>query len=318
MNYRPVAIGIAAGVLLLVAQGTGSLRLAAQALPELPELTARLAAMSAVSGYEQAMADTLRGLLPGSARDRAGNVVLVLGNGEPRRLVACPMDEPGYVVGRVRDDGWLTLRRVGNPPGPLFDQHLEGQPVTVFGRRGPVPGVVAVRSVHLARGRPAGSDAPFTVDDAYLDLGARDAAEVHSLGVEVLAPVTLEKRPHTYGADLLAAPVAGRRAACAALLRAVRRAPPGPGTTVVAFLVEQQFTRRGLLAVGRTLGPFAATRLVDGASGAPAALPDAAWFGQFAVLGLPARYAVTPVETVSLGEAAALERRLLAYLRGEE
>jgi putative aminopeptidase FrvX len=274
--------------------------------------------MSAVSGYEQAMADTLRGLLPGSALDRAGNVVLVLGRGEPRRLAACPMDEPGYVVGRVREDGWLTLRRVGNPPGPRFDQQLEGQRVTVFGARGAVPGVVAVRSVHLARGRAAGSDAPFTVDDAYVDLGARHAAEVRSLGVEVLAPVTLEKRPHAYGRGLLAAPAAGRRAACAALLRAARGAAPGSGTTVVAFLVEHQFTRRGLLTVGRTLGPFGATRLVDGAAGASTALPDPAWFGRFAFLEVPVRYAGTPVETVSLGEAAMLERRLRAYLSGED
>jgi putative aminopeptidase FrvX len=34
----------------------------------------------------------------------------------------------------------------------LFDQQLEGQRVTVFGQRGPVPAVVAVRSVHLTRG----------------------------------------------------------------------------------------------------------------------------------------------------------------------
>ncbi|HXG45473.1 MAG TPA: hypothetical protein VNJ71_12010 [Gemmatimonadales bacterium] len=307
------------GSALVLASGSGGAGLAAQSLPELPDLAARLMAMSAVSGYEQAMADTVRRLLPGSERDRAGNVVLVLGRGKPRRLAACPLDEPGYVVGRVRADGWLTLRRVGQAPGPLFDQALEGQRVTVFGRRGAVPGVVAVRSVHLARGRPAGSDSPFSLDDAYLDLGARDAGEVRQLGVNVLAPVTLEKAPHTYGTGLLAAPAAGRRAACAVLLRAARQAPSAfSGTTVVAFVVEQHFTRRGLLTVGRTLGPFETTRLVDAATGSPPAAPDPARFGQFDLLGLSVRYAGTPVETVSLDEAAALERRVRAYLDGAE
>ena len=55
--------------------------------------------MTAVTGYEQRVIDSLVALLPGAARDRAGNAVLVLGSGERRRLVACPVSEPGFVVG---------------------------------------------------------------------------------------------------------------------------------------------------------------------------------------------------------------------------
>ncbi|MGH7674158.1 MAG: hypothetical protein ACREMV_02705, partial [Gemmatimonadales bacterium] len=75
----------------------------AQAPAGVAELAVRLAGMTAVTGYERGMADSLVALLPGSARDRAGNVTLALGTGEPRRLVACPLDEVGYVVGGVRD-----------------------------------------------------------------------------------------------------------------------------------------------------------------------------------------------------------------------
>src|SRR6185503_12893045 len=110
-------------------------------------------------------------LLPGAARDRAGDAVVTLGAGDRRRLVACPVSEPGFVVGRVRDDGWLTLRRAPGRVSPLVDGQIEGQRVTVFGRRGPVPGVVAVRSIHLTRGRGTATGA-FTVDSAYVDLGA--------------------------------------------------------------------------------------------------------------------------------------------------
>ncbi len=121
------------------------------------DLAGRFAAFTAVSGYEQAVTDSLVALLPGSARDRVGNVVLTLGGGGPKRLAVCPLDEPGYVVGNITEDGYLTLRRVGRsptaPPTPawaLFDQQLEGQRVTLFGRKGPVPGVVAVKSVPCA------------------------------------------------------------------------------------------------------------------------------------------------------------------------
>jgi putative aminopeptidase FrvX len=289
-------------------------------LPSLDSLSTRLAAMTAVSGYEQAMADSIRRLLPGSRLDRAGNVVLSLGSGEPKRLIACPLDEPGFVVGGIRADGYLTIRRAGPSPGPLADQQYEGQRVTLFGRKGAVPGVVGVRSTHLTRGRQT-SDSPFTFDDAYVDIGADSAAQVARLGVDVLTPLARAKAPVRYGDGLLAAPVAARRTACAALLRAAGTAHPVLGTVVVAFVVEQSFTRRGLESVARTYGPFSAALLLESSSAEPVAArpaPADSMLPSLAVHGLRARYAGTPIETVSLGDAAALETALIARIGGAE
>jgi hypothetical protein len=296
------------------------------------DLAVRLAGMTAVTGYEQAMVDTLLTLLPGAERDRAGNAVLAFGNGAPRRLAVCPLDETGYAVGRVRPDGWLTLHRSPVrllPPGPLFDQELEGQRVTVFGRRGPVPGVVAVRSVHLTRGRGSGPPDPFSSDDAFVDVGAGSEREVGALGVGVLSPVALAKRPHRYGTDKLAAPMAGRRAACAALLAAARRAVgqqgmvPTQGTTVIAFVVEQQLEVRGLLTVATNRGPFEETWVADAGPGIAALKAASLPAGPRAALGrvsgweIGTRYAGTAVETVALGDVERTSARIAGWLRGE-
>src|SRR2546425_2439160 len=212
------------------------------------------------------MADSLLALVPGSARDRAGNVTLTLGGGNaggPKRLVACPLDEVGYVVGNLTDDGYLTLRRVGTRAAyPLFDQQLEGQPVTVFGAGGmAVPGVGAVKSTHLTRGRPAASDPVFTADNAYVDVGARSRDEGRALGIAVLAPVALTKRPHRYGDRLLAAPAAGRRAAGAALVAAARAELRGEGSVVVAFTGQSLYaTNAGLGTVQARRGPVDETK----------------------------------------------------------
>ena len=127
----------------------------AQDSESLPNLALRFASLTAVTGYEHAAIDTVLRLLSGTSRDRGGNARLHLGGG-PRsggRLVVCPLDEPGYVIGRVREDAYLTLRRVPGRVPPLFDQQIEGHRVTIQGVKGPVPGVVAVRSIHLTRGR---------------------------------------------------------------------------------------------------------------------------------------------------------------------
>jgi putative aminopeptidase FrvX len=322
---------VAVLALSLVASMAGPGQLSGQSPgAELPKLATRLAAMTAVTGYEQRLVDSIVALLPGATRDRAGNAVIVLGSGERRRLVACPVSEPGFVVGRVRDDGWLTLRRVPGRAVPGFERQIEGQRVSLFGRRGAVPGVVAVRSIHLTRGRGAARESAFTIDSAYVDIGAATRADVGAAGVEVLTSVALAKRPQRYGQDLLAAPVAARRSACAALILAARRAIAEQGmvprgeSVVVAFVVEQELLGRGLATVAATRGPFAETVLLDGGAGTPGLVSRAAdtlarrWpaLGTVARWSLGARYLATPVETTSLVGADTLQAALGRWIGG--
>ena len=295
---------------------------------QLSVLASRLASIQAVTGYEQSLVDTLLRLLPGASRDRAGNARRQLGSGSPKRLVVCPLDEPGYVVGSIRRDGYLTLRRVGARVSVLFDQQIEGQQVTISARR-PVPGVVAVRSIHLTRGRSPPNELPFTVDDAYVDAGAGSQSEVAALGIRVLAPVTLAKRPHSYGSSLLAAPMAGRRTACAALVLAARqsqgRAQLIP-SVMVAFAVEHELSERGLGTLANELGPFQETVLVDSRPGTRGALqqaPDSITAGRWPLLGrvmswtLPVSYPGTPVETVAMSDADSLTNALVRWIGGD-
>ncbi|HET6836483.1 MAG TPA: hypothetical protein VFH24_00500 [Gemmatimonadales bacterium] len=305
-------------------------RAGAQDPENLSSLAVRFASLTAVTGYEQAAVDTVLRLLSGASRDRGGNVRLQFGAGSSRRLVVCPLDEPGYVIGGIREDGYLTLRRVPGQVPPLFDQQMEGHRVTIQGDKGPVPGVIAVRSIHLTRGRAGPSEAPFTVDDAFVDIGASSPAEVDRLGVRVLAPLTQTKRPHRYGQNLLAAPLAGRRSACAALLLATRQArlqarllPP----VTVAFAVQHQLSHRGLATLGNAAGPFTETLIVDGAPGSIGGLVQstagdtASWplsLGRVVQWNLPVRYAGTPVETVSLADADSLREALRRRIGGGE
>ena len=322
---------VAVLALSLLASMVGPGRLSGQSGgADLPELATRLAAMTAVTGYEQRLVDSIVTLLPGAVRDRAGNGVIVLGSGERRRLVACPVSEPGFVVGRIRDDGWLTLRRAPGRVAPGFERQIEGQRVSLFGRRGAVPGVVAVRSIHLTRGRGTAPESSFTVDSAYVDIGAATRADASVAGVEVLTPVALAKRPQRYGPDLLAAPVAARRSACAALVLAARRAIAEQGmvprgeSVVVAFVVEQELLGRGLATVATTRGPFAETVLVDGGAGTPGLVTRTAdslarrWpaLGTVTRWSLGARYIGTPVETTSFAGADSLQRALGRWIGG--
>lgn len=267
------------------------------ALQNPDSLAVRFSAMTAVTGYEQAMTDSLLTLLPGSTRDRTGNVTLQIGSGTPKRLISCSIDEIGYVVGNITDDGYLMLRRVGGGVrlSPLFDQQLEGHRVTLFGRRGAVPGVVAVRSTHLTRGRPTQNDPPFTVDNAYIDVGATSRGQVVALGIDLLTPISLTKRPIRYGKGLIAAPNAGRRSACAALAAAALVKPRVHGSVVVAFTVQGLYAdTAGLNTVRNLQGPFDESRQVS----------------------VPVKYGDTAVETVALSDVEALVKDVVQWIGG--
>src|SRR5437899_6641777 len=130
--------------------------------------------------------------------------------------------------------------------------------------------------------------------------GATATTNVYTLSLHdalpiLLAPVSLAKRPQLYGERLLAAPVAGRRAACAALAAAVQAKPKVKGTVVVAFTVQSLYTSNaGLASVKALLGPF----------------------DDIKTAALPARYADTAVETVALADADRLVREILQWMEG--
>lgn len=289
--------------------------------PALDSLARRLMSIPAPLGYESVMADSIAALLRGNgnvSRDRAGNVLLSLGSGSPARLIACPLDEPGWVVGGVRDDGYLTIRRLAGSMARDADERLEGQRITLVGSKGPVPGVVGVRSIHLTRGR-SGSGGPFTVDNAYVDVGASSADEARALGVDVTTPLVLDKRPHAYGEGLLAAPEAGTRAACAALVRAASGARVR-GSATVAFVVEQRLSARGLRTILNQRGPFADVVVLGAADSITSEVAvDSIRTGassRAARWRVRVRHRGTPVETVSLTDTRALEVRLERWLAG--
>lgn len=318
VTYNPI---VPASLLLLLGAGIILPAPAAAQAPSLDSLSRRLMSIPAPLGYESAMADSIAGMLAGSGavtRDRAGNVLLSLGRGSPSRLVACPMDEPGWVVGGVRDDGYLTIRRLPGAMTRDADQRLEGQRITLLGTRGPVPGVVGVRSIHLTRGRSAPGSS-FTFDDAFVDVGAGSAEEARALGLEETTPLVLEKSPHAYGEGLVAAPDAGTRAACAALIRAAAGARPN-GSVTVAFVVEQRLSARGLRTIANERGPFSDIVILGAADSLPSAVAvDSIRMGGSARANrwrVRVRHQGTPVETVASTDAQALEARLRSWIGG--
>ena len=183
------------------------------------------------------------------------------GHGSPRRVVACALDQAGYVVSSITGDGYLRVQGSGNARHhPLWDQFHEGQRIRVRTARGVVPGVIAVRSTHLWRGRAA-ETTPASIENFYVDIGARTSADVAQLGIALLDPVGRDQNGWRY-ADMVAGPGAASRAGCAAIA-AASRLTPARGETIYLLSSEGTFEFTGLSAALAAIGPVDSLTIVD-------------------------------------------------------
>ena len=204
----------------------------------------------AISGYEQELggqiAKELSALSPKT--DNIGDVTITIGSGAPNRLIVAALDEPGFVVSDVTEDGYLRLQRLPqNGAIPLFEELYAAQPVRVRTAQGKwIDGVVAGLSVHLQPGRsvtPKMSD----IENMYVDIGAASAEEARRAGVDNLSPIGINRSAANVNGHWNAAGI-GDRYGAVAVMESLRRldASKLKGTLTVAFVVQQWTGARGL------------------------------------------------------------------------
>ena len=212
----------------------------------------------AIPGYEKPLVDQISSQLAAFRPqvDNIGDVVVTLGSGAPHRLLVTGIDEPGFVVSAITDDGYLRVQRLpqGGLP-PMFNELYSAQPVKIGTTAGGwIDGVVAGLSVHLAPGRanpPKSND----LDEMYIDIGAFSADEVRKAGVDVLSPIAINRSLFNLGDAEFAGAAVGDRFGAAALLEMLAHIDPAKlkGTLTVAFVVQQRTGARGLQRILTTM-----------------------------------------------------------------
>lgn len=194
-------------------------------------------------------------------QDKLGNLVITIGSGAPKRLFVAPLDEPGYVISQVQDDGYLRISPVGyGQQGTLYHQFLEGNEVKINTEKGSQTGVSTVPSTHYEglRAIPEKSKNLFQWQEAFIDVGAASGKEVAARGIHLLDPLTLNKKPSIINGQYIAAPSVASKAAVIALATVAHTLLQGniPGTVVIAFTSLELINGKGLEAIVNQYGPF--------------------------------------------------------------
>jgi putative aminopeptidase FrvX len=221
------------------------------------ELLEELVTVPGVSGREEAVRTAILDRLPAWARaaaqtDAMGNLSVTTGSGEPWVLYVAHMDEIGYMVTHIRDDGRIQVQKHGD----FYDRQYEGRLVEIHTANGPVSGVVVMPSTHLRRGL-AQTPEPFTVESVLIDVGTESRAETEALGVALLDPITVPKTITRLAGTRLAARSMDDRFGCAALLAVAQRIRPQAlrGTLTLAWSTQEEVGLRGAEALAAEMSP---------------------------------------------------------------
>ena len=200
-----------------------------------------------VSGMEGPVRDAVQRLLPEWARpqvDTAGNLWVTAGRGEPTVVLVAHLDEVGFEVTSIGEDGVLTVA----PLGGIFPALWAGRPALVHGGRFPVPAVF----------QPPDTAASVSADSGWLrvDVGAATRAEAEALGIRTGYTVTSPKEYVRLAGERATARSFDDRVGSAAQVMAVRRLDPEKLRHTVIFLwsVREEIGLEGATVAARSLG----------------------------------------------------------------
>jgi len=200
-----------------------------------------------VSGMERPVREAVQRFLPGWARaqtDTAGNLWLTVGRGEPTVVFVAHLDEVGFTVRRLRDDGLLEVE----PAGGFFPWLWQGRPALVHTDSTDIAGVFVPGDSSISDSARA---APVLVD-----VGSNTRDSTRALGIRPGHTVT---SPKSY-ARLAGTRATGRsfddRVGSTALLLALQRLDPQRLRHTVVFIwsVREEIGLEGAEAAAQALG----------------------------------------------------------------
>ena len=221
------------------------------------ELLKELTETSGVPGYEDRLRDVVRrefdGVVDEVRSDAMGNLVgTVEGASDYEVVVAAHVDEIGFMVKHVTDEGFLQLDALGGWDPRI----LKAQRVTVLTEKGDLPGVIGSVPPHTLTDEQKEKEPK--VEDVYVDVGLPSEAVKERVSVGDL--VTTAQTTVEMG-DLVTGKALDNRVSVFTMLEAARRLDDPDVTVHFVATVQEEVGLRGAEAIGVDLDPDLALAL---------------------------------------------------------
>ncbi len=213
-----------------------------------------LTMLNGVSGKETAVREYIKKQIESYADevyvDKMGSLIAFKkGKSAEKRFMICAhMDEIGFIVKGITDDGFLKFAEIGGIDSRL----LPGKRVYVGENH--IPGVIGIKAVHMAT--PEERKKSVKIKDMYIDIGydSKEEAEKHTnLGDYIY----FDSEYTEFGNGKIKAKALDNRVGCANLIRLIKDADFTYDTWCV-FSVQEEIGLRGAKVAAKAINPDAA------------------------------------------------------------
>lgn len=203
-----------------------------------------------VPGYEQKVRELVlkevTPLVDEVSVDNMGNVIALKKGKEPKKvMIGAHMDEIGFMVTHVDDDGFVRFHTLGG-----FDpKTLTAQRVVIHGKKD-IFGVMGSKPIHIMD--PEDRDKPPQLKDYFIDTGRRKA-DIEKY-VSVGDTITRERKLEEMG-DCVNCKSLDNRVSVFILIEALRELKNPPYDVYGVFTVQEEVGIRGANVAAHSINP---------------------------------------------------------------
>ena len=223
-----------------------------------------LCLISGLSGYEDEVRKYLSSQLDTNklenTSDVLGNLICTLpGNDNlPSVMLFAHMDQLGFVIKKIEDNGFIRIERLGGVP----EKALTSQEMVIVNNKGQYFNAVIGNKSHHA----TTIDEKYKVSlvkDLFLDAGFSSKKEVLENGINIGSPITYLPSFNDMGSNCVTGTAIDDRAGCAVVLNIAKRLldEKNRPTVHIVFSVQEEFNLRGVLPVAQNLKPDVAIQI---------------------------------------------------------
>ncbi len=220
------------------------------------ELLGKLVEATGVSGYEDEVAAIIRSEMEKYAdtveRDTLGNVIgLKRGKGEGKVMLAAHMDEIGFVVSHIDDNGFIYI----SPVGGINVKTLLSRRVTVHGDK-KYPGVMGVLPPHAKKKDEKDKKKKEPeIEDIFVDIGAESKDDVLEKGIEIGTIITYDEDLKKLGENKYTCKSMDDRIGVFTLLETMKRLEEPAYDTYFVATTQEEVGLRGAKVSGYKITP---------------------------------------------------------------
>lgn len=241
------------------------------------QMLKELAESPGVPGQEGAVRQVMRRYLEPLGEILTDNLGSIIGRKAgptdgPRIMLAGHLDEIGFMVTRITDEGYLKFQTLGG----WWEQVMLAHRIEVYTRQGPLVGVIGSKPPHILT--PEERKKVVEKKAMFIDIGASSRAEAESWGVRPgdavvpVGPFAQMRNP-----DLLMAKAWDNRFGCALAIETLRllQTQDHPNVVYAVGTVQEEVGLRGATTTTNVIQPDIGIALDTGIAGdMPGVGPD--------------------------------------------